>query len=154
MKYSLIILAILISTFICPVQSYSYGDKKTHPAITNKALEKSQLNDYLINHLGMEKGLISIANTKGKTIMDLIKTGSTNEDLLFRAFNHFYDPLKGSPLDSEGGLDDTFLGWPVKGIPNPYWAFTNDKPCDCLNPFNDNNCNEFTWKLSDRKIQG
>ncbi|HEY9162177.1 MAG TPA: hypothetical protein VIS94_13960, partial [Desulfomonilia bacterium] len=118
MKYSLIILAILISTFICPVQSYSYGDKKTHPAITENALYKSKTDTYFKSYLGMNNGLDSITGINGKTIMDLIKTGSTNEDLLFRAYNHFYDPLKGSPLENNGGLDDTFLGIPVKGIPN------------------------------------
>jgi hypothetical protein len=148
MKYRFFIIFFIIS--ILPGSAYTYGDKKTHTELTKIAINKSVLvaQEYLKNYLGI------INDTDRETVILKIMQGSTNEDLLVRGFNHFYDPLKGGPLENKGGLDDTFLGWPVKGIPNPYWAFTNDKPCECLNPFNDNNCNEFTWKLSDRKIQG
>jgi len=150
MKLRLILLLIIVFNFMGYGNVYSYGDKRTHTALTKEAIIKSYIENYLTDILGFYEGINHEHNSQ--KIIDMIMQGSTNEDLLFRAYNHFYDPLKGSPLENNGGLDDTFLGIPVKGIPNPYWAFTNDKPCDCLNPFNDNDCNEFTWKLARDKF--
>jgi hypothetical protein len=76
---------------------FAYDDKVTHPDITERALQVSQLEQYLINNLGFKDGFETKfpSVNPNDAIIDLISKGSTDEDTpMCRASNHFHDPTK------------------------------------------------------------
>jgi hypothetical protein len=83
-------------------QGFCFDDEKTHPEITDNAINASNLQTYLVNYLGFPSGYKS--NIYGpsrrnlfqyQTIMKWLQTGSTDEDALSmcRASNHFHNPI-------------------------------------------------------------
>ncbi len=74
----------------------AYDDQISHPRITVKAVENSDLENYLINYLGFKQGLDELFQYNNTTnrVVELIKIGSTYEDdPMCRASNHFHNPL-------------------------------------------------------------
>ncbi len=133
--------------------SFAYDDILTHPAITKVAIEQSNLRDFLINNLGISEGIEKTYD--GKMIMKLLQLGSTNEDLAFRAFNHFWNPIHNEGLDDEGW--GWVFGWiPIwyhfTGLPNIDWAMgeaqdgTRLDDCGEGDHSKDHNCNDYSWK--------
>ncbi len=109
---------------------FAFGNKKTHPALTEKAVAASVLDDYLKTELGideginaefqydiemydayikrrMEKGKVENPDNPSRTILKWIKAGSAIEDeddsLLWsiRARHHFHDPIHNAGLDNK-----------------------------------------------------
>ncbi|MFA4829003.1 MAG: hypothetical protein WC855_13915, partial [Thermodesulfovibrionales bacterium] len=73
----------------------AYDDVNTHPLLTDTAVKKSVLKNYLFQNIGEDflKNYDTVIN--GRKILDWIKKGSTDEDSpMCRAANHFHDPLK------------------------------------------------------------
>lgn len=109
---------------------FAFGNKKTHPALTEKAVAASVLDDYLKTELDideginaefqynvemynayikrrMEKGKVENPDNPSRTILKWIKAGSAIEDeddsLLWsiRARHHFHDPIHNAGLDNK-----------------------------------------------------
>ena len=106
------ILLILVIAILFPMKGYTWNDEITHPNITKKAVQFSNIDAYLQNDLGFIKsedpnrpGTLF----KGKYVTELIQKGSELEDdPMCRAGNHFHNPLKDWGIS---GLTDTW--WPV-----------------------------------------
>jgi hypothetical protein len=101
-----------------PSITAGYDDQITHPAITEKAAtsDVSNLNDYLKTSLGFEQGFDSRfpSNSQDpkKSALELLKTGSTDEDSpACRASNHFHDPLE---TWDQSGMSDEPLWLDIK----------------------------------------
>ena len=107
------------------IPAYAYIDKKTHPKITEEAVKKSGLNNFLKEYLEIPDGteheftneeLTQLFPGKiTKSVMEWLRFGSEYEDVGDRALNHFYDPLRNTGLD-----DKTYwiiLGWLKLPIP-------------------------------------
>ena len=107
---------IFIFSLLC-MRSYAYDSNLLHPNINKEAVFHSDnLQRQLIN-LGYTKGLedkLSIVTSydtasKRFQMFDFFRTGGTKEDKpIWRAFNHFHDPL---------------LSWKKAGLKN--WSFTS-----------------------------
>ena len=75
-----------------------YDDQATHPQITEIAIRNApNLNTYMKTSLGFEKGISSHLPSNSQnpktTALELLKTGSTDEDSpMCRAANHFHNP--------------------------------------------------------------
>ena len=94
-KKMLMIMASLM-IFLFAINAFAYDDKKTHPALTEYAIEKSGLNDYLKEIIGISEGIKKSYN--GKTIVELLQGGSTNEDVSPGADDYIIDadyPVEG-----------------------------------------------------------
>jgi len=73
--------------------SYGFDNEVTHRDITKKAIDYSNLNDYLKNNLGLTSGIESVLN--GNSIEKWLREGSYLEDSpICRPSNHFHNPLK------------------------------------------------------------
>lgn len=117
-------------TLVTCTCSYGFGNKATHPALTEKAIAASVLDDYLRTELGIDEGInaefqynvemydayIKQRMVKGgvenpynptRTILKWIKAGSNIEDedisLLksIRSRHHFHDPIHNAGLDNK-----------------------------------------------------
>ncbi|MFA7061457.1 MAG: hypothetical protein WC156_11660, partial [Pedobacter sp.] len=94
------IFAFIILHYICfSPYAYCFDDKITHPDITERAITKSYLNNYIVNSLGITEGIEKQITTylfpTSQTILEWLKKGSKDEDSpTCRAANHFHDPLK------------------------------------------------------------
>src|SRR3990167_9026082 len=112
MKGKIIFLNIVFALCLS-YSTFAFDDVDTHPRITNKAIENTNLDNYLIQNLGLKDGLKSKLPSGGKdSIVDWLKKGSTEEDSpLCRASNHFHNPLKA--WDQSGVSDQPSLisGW-------------------------------------------
>ena len=93
MKYIVIIITSLI--LFCPVIAGAFDNKETHKLITTKAADNPILENYLVQTLGFNNGLqTKIQPDKKNTILELLQTGSKDEDIpVCRAANHFHNPL-------------------------------------------------------------
>ena len=95
LKYfvSLIIVCVGYSTI-----SFAYDNKKTHPSLTEKAVEHAEeSNTFLKEQLGFTRGYTQFLSNgiKNRKITDWLQDGSKEEDEpACRAANHFHDPLK------------------------------------------------------------
>lgn len=127
-------------------QVFGYDEKYTHPQITNKAINQSNLNTYLIRYLNNNDGIKTLYGSKN--IVKLIESGSTNEDAsLKRSENHFWNPLKNE------GLDDWSFGLHFTGYSNRDWTLGydigNGNPifaCDSGDNFDSSTCNDYSWR--------
>lgn len=89
--FVILILLTLLKSFPC----YGYEDKVTHPALTMKALESSNLKIYLMQNYGFQfqDGFESMVN--GQRIRTWLTQGSTAEDaIICRRSTHFLNPLR------------------------------------------------------------
>lgn len=128
---------LIVVFIICMFSNaYCFDDQKTHPDITERAIARSNLNNYLINSLGFKEGTkteLRGYNFLGwpieKEILEWIRKGSTDEDdPTCRAANHFHDPLKAwtdsyvtdSPAIIQAWCRDTAPVWPQYS--NITWA--------------------------------
>ncbi len=82
----------------------AFDNEMTHPDITENAINNSNLENYLIQNFGYAEGLkTKFPLNSGKTILYLLRKGSTDEDSdtpdsfsflpQCRAVNHFHNPL-------------------------------------------------------------
>jgi hypothetical protein len=155
LKCYLLILFIII---FCPIIGYSYNDIKTHREITDVAIQKyEESNDYFKKVLGFKEGTNEPLN--GSTVTKIIQDGAEYEDLEYRAYNHFYNPINGTGLDdypfpivwwgsaSVIGKLITCKRYLTVGIPALVWAMETDcrACCDESNPSEDDDCNQYSW---------
>ncbi|MFH1672418.1 MAG: hypothetical protein ABIF87_03185 [Pseudomonadota bacterium] len=71
----------------------AFDNESTHRDLTEAAVEKSNLNYYVTEHLNLANGIDTSINDK--KIMKWLKDGSILEDVpQCRASNHFHNPLK------------------------------------------------------------
>lgn len=129
---------VILFVFYCN-SIFAYDEEFAHPYITQTAINKSNLENSLTQYLGINEGLRK--SYDGKSIVQLIQTGSSNEDLSSRARNHFWNPWRGE------GLNDL-----ITGLPNPDWAMGYDGnggplyQCDSGNHWSDSSCNDYSWR--------
>ena len=76
---------------------FAWSVKGTHEKITENAINKSILDLYLKNNIGLINGILEPYN--GSSIKKLVMVGSNNEDIPTRALNHFWNPLRNEGLD-------------------------------------------------------
>lgn len=140
------LLLIMVAMLLFSQKSlHAYDDAKTHPDITQASIDKSRLNDFLIYNLGILEG--KNKTYYGRTITDLLESGSTNEDHpLNRAQNHFWNPINNT------GLGDIF-----EGKPNRDWAMGRDGNWNPIYDCQDDNdycswtgcsCNAYSWRVA------
>lgn len=138
------ILVVMMCLVLMNFNASAYDEKITHPYITDAAIGRSILNNYLKSYLGIPNGILK--EYYGISISDLIKTGSTNEDVSSRPCNHFWNPLK------DEGLDEYYIIH-FTGEPNRNWALgyevnTGNPLYSC--PSGDNStsssCNDYSWR--------
>lgn len=140
-SFSFILIVFLL--FHGPESMDAYDDKVTHPDLTRIATDKSNLDQYLMN-IGYPKGVDT--SYGGKTIVDLLKQGSTHEDTTPRAYNHFYNPI------TDSGLDDEVLFWEFTGESSLDWArgYSDAGNLDDCEPveysFSNHQCNAYAWR--------
>ena len=100
--------------------SDAYDDKTTHRQINEYSANQPNLNDILINRIGLKDGIEE--EIKGKNIRNWIKNGGENEDATissdgagFRYRKHFHDPLvedwDSSGLSGTAGAFESALLW-------------------------------------------
>jgi hypothetical protein len=146
MRKQILILIVFSVTFLLSFQGlYAFENKRTHPAITEKAAAASTIDGYLKTQLGLSAGLSTqlywnfpadiekrmtindkVEPTKTKTVLDWLKAGSSIEDEdghkhPARPRHHFYDPTRNAGLNNK----DDNPNW--QGAPNiwpPYFDLT------------------------------
>jgi hypothetical protein len=87
--------SLLISCFIIllPINGITYDSDNVHPEINEKASRQAMNLEKILKDLGFNKGVDSIVNNK--EIYKWFREGGTKEDSpIWRANNHFHDPLK------------------------------------------------------------
>ena len=135
-----IIFCLAISFCLCE-NLYAFGNKLTHPALTNKAVgtgnSAAKIDDYLKNELGLDNGMATElewnfpseikerikegkedSNKKTRTVLEWLKTGSNIEDedgrqIPWRPRHHFHDPNR-----EDAALDNhtDHPGWDAPGL--------------------------------------
>lgn len=113
------ILTLVILSKSCLV--FGYDDEKTHPALTEKAINISLLktSKFLSNNFGdiFPKDLDS--NIINKSVVEYLMEGSQREDSPnCRAASHFLNPLK---LWADAGVSDSNKS--LLGIGTDAWCF-------------------------------
>jgi len=99
------IIVFFVTIFIAS-NAYSFDNEITHRDITQKAVENSNLNDYLITNLELKSGVET--TVIGRSILRWLREGSYLEDSpLCRASNHFHNPLK--PWDQSYMSDEPWF---------------------------------------------
>ncbi len=114
--YCLTILMLLQTTVI-----FAFDNKQSHPFLTKKAVENSQLKSFLEHQLFITDGYNSALQTTlaEKSILEWLQKGSEEEDdPACRAANHFHNPLK---------------LWSVAGLTDTVWVI--DRWCDVSSPY-------------------
>ncbi len=122
--YTLLFLVVLMGSI---EDSYAWGNKSTHPAITKRAgnSDAAQIDNYLKTQLGFSQGLSTQLHwdfpedvrerlSKGqanpeittRSVLDWLGAGSTIEDedgrwKPIRPRHHFHDPIRNSGLDNQ-----------------------------------------------------
>ena len=94
--------------------AYAYDNVTTHKKVTEKAVDNSQLRNYLKQNFGYASGYEE--KIRGKRIIDWLIEGSYLEDILAcRASNHFHNPLlpwgQSYMTDQPGWIDEACLDW-------------------------------------------
>jgi hypothetical protein len=104
----------------------AYDDKDTHPRITERAARDAEFENYLVENLGLRRGLETrLPENSEKSVLYWLRKGATDEDSpMCRSSNHFHDPLK---TWSESGMTD-----------DPWWL---DLKCHNWKPWFSN----ITW---------
>ncbi|MDH4226279.1 MAG: hypothetical protein OEV59_00795 [Deltaproteobacteria bacterium] len=92
-KRVLIFFAAILLTLCTSKISWCYDDEKTHPEMTKKAVQGSQLDSYLKDNFDNIFSLGFDSVVFNKSVIDWLRDGSTAEDSpLCRASNHFHNP--------------------------------------------------------------
>ncbi len=123
-KILIIMLALSIFLSVCE-KLYGWGNKKTHPALTDKAISASLIDGFLKTQLGLDDGISTELNwdfptdikkrikegeanpdKTTRTILEWTKIGSTIEDedgskYPRRARHHFHDSKRNAGLDNK-----------------------------------------------------
>lgn len=146
----------------------AYSDKLTHPMLTEEAVNKSHLEEY-IKRMGFTSKQQVLTNNnyiemskrgRTKSILQWLADGSEFEDVGSRAKNHFYNPIR-----NEGLYELIWLlggaGWirpffpvpiPFTGFPNKNWAAGYDDNggseyiCDPGDNFRNETCNDYSYR--------
>ena len=102
----------MVAWIIFPIANGWAWEVKTHKEITEQAIKivEADLNDYLINNLGLENGLN--ASVTGGTPQKLMELGSRKEDDSGRFVRHFHEPLFNVGLL---GFDSA-INWALRAI--------------------------------------
>jgi hypothetical protein len=162
MKMPKFILSIILIVLI-PSISTAYNDIRTHKYITEVSIKevppaKSVFQNYLFYILGFKNDIRE--NINGKQIGERIKDGAYHEDLGYRGYNHFYNPLNSEGLDdwpwplfrSYDGIQTRLnlcgSDYLLTGIPALKWAMGTGcrQCCTSSNKSEDDNCNDYSWQ--------
>ena len=123
---------------------YAHDNIIVHPAITEIAVGKSNIDQYIKDNLNLKNGLKTTLQPVGnQTVLYLLSKGSIDEDIpLCRAGNHFHDPLKSwdaaAMCDSPWWINTYCIFW------SPYysdvtWATGFTAPTSTPIPYNPGN---------------
>lgn len=95
--------SVVMGLLLWTSSAWAWNDSLTHPALTQRAISASAIDDYMRNQLNLADGLDT--NLDGMIARQIIELGSKLEDdPSCRASNHFHNPY----LDwQEAGLTDT-----------------------------------------------
>ena len=132
-KYTTLLLVLGLFNFL-----YAWENKKTHPAVTSKAIETSIIDDYLKTQVGLTNGISTQLywnfpqniktridrgeanpNKTTRSISEWLWVGSIIEDedgrriAPWRPRHHFYDPTRNAGLDNHTDHPD----WDA-----PFWS--------------------------------
>lgn len=89
-----------------PIKGIAYDSDNVHPKVNEEASKQSINLGAVLKNLGFEKGVNSIVNNQ--EIYKWFREGGIKEDSpIYRANNHFHDPLK---LWNSAGLSGNWLG--------------------------------------------
>jgi len=168
MKIRILIVTIFLGTCLGLCERiYAWGNKKTHPAITDKTVGASVINDYLRTQLSLSDGVSTelywdfpsdikerLKAGKAKpdqttrTILEWMMAGSNIEDMTLRqarSRHHFHDPTRNAGLDNKTDHPD-WWGVPTMGSPFDLtgesalvWAIQGTAP-------NEPTINEHSWQ--------
>ncbi len=108
--------------------SLAYDDKKTHPSLTDNAIERSILKTgkFLSKNLGDEFLNETESTIYGKKIITWLEEGSTEEDTPdCRAASHFLNPLKDWDLAGLSDTNETIKGFFTNSICFSYAPFSS-----------------------------
>lgn len=108
-------LSVLI-VFVAANNVAAYEDKITHPALTKKATENTQLDLYLKNQLGLSDGVSTIFTLYNPTmnILALLQQGSKDEDKeRCRRANHMHNPMNWISWNDSYMSDEPSWWWPI-----------------------------------------
>jgi len=129
---------------------YAHDNISIHPAITEIAVGKSNIDQYLKDNLNLKDGLkTTLQPVENQTVLYLLSKGSTAEDSpMCRASNHFHDPLKS--WDVSGRSDNSFViglinqycnlqSWPSPYYSDITWSTGLTAPISTPIPYNPDN---------------
>jgi hypothetical protein len=148
-KSAVKLIFILLLCGLITKNSLAWENKLTHPAITEKAIERSVLNDFLNNQLGLNDGLETQLELTGQfqnnintrvaqepefewdnktkvSILEWLRRGSSLEDVPNpRARHHFHDPIRNAGLNNSDANQKVLnLIWLFSKLLYPdYWGF-------------------------------
>jgi len=128
---------IIIMLTLMPLNALCY-EINVHKRIADKAIESSNIGQYLLNNLGIQlfKDKFKADIIYNYTAQEWIDAGSQWEDadLATRWLNHFYDPKTGNGLSISGTvLGQSSLVWGKDYYANLWsWKWTRDAYYDAL----------------------
>jgi len=97
---------ILCHAVLCSQTLFAFNDKVTHPHLTDSAIKKANLDEFLKESLDWEEGINTVLEQK--TVVKWLESGAELEDHpACRASNHFHDPLMGD--------------WTMSGLTDTHW---------------------------------
>src|SRR4026208_893164 len=106
----------------CSASAY---EVETHAPISEIAGVKSQVEDILKNHIGLNGGLSTVAERL--RLISWLGAGAKREDNLLRLLNHFHNPLAGwSQAGLLGSVGQSSVLWGQnlsQGVPG--WSWTD-----------------------------
>ncbi|MCJ7728698.1 MAG: hypothetical protein MUO27_02285 [Sedimentisphaerales bacterium] len=136
MKRRNLVLMVFSVVFMLPLQGlYAFDNKKTHPALTDKAAAASTIDDYLKTQIRLNEGINTrlsynfpseiqerimraqwLPEKTQRTMLEWLKVGSAIEDEdgdkhPIRARHHFYDPNRNAGLNNKDD-NPNWHGWP------------------------------------------
>ena len=158
MRRWILVLMVFSVVFVLSAHNlYAFENVKTHPAMTERAVTASTIDNYLKTQIGLNDGIntqlsynfpleIQIRINRAKwdggkttrTLLEWLKVGSAIEDTdlypvqPIRPRHHFYDPTRNSGLNNKDDNPD-WKGWPetamgLKGGSALIWAVNGTAP--------------------------
>ncbi|HEX6474939.1 MAG TPA: hypothetical protein VF114_07640, partial [Candidatus Limnocylindria bacterium] len=127
--------ALFIAQLVFLTVAASAYEIETHALISEFAGPRSQADDILKNHLGVNEGLSRIA--QGFSLGFWLGEGSKREDNVLRLLNHFHNPLASgwSQAGLLASIGQSSVVWAQntgQGFPGWSWADVRQRYFDAL----------------------
>jgi hypothetical protein len=127
--------ALFIAQMSLATASVGAYEIETHALISEIAGPRSQTDDILQNHIGVNEGLSKIA--QGFTLAFWLSEGSRREDNVLRLLNHFHNPLATgwSQAGLLGSIGQSSIVWAqntAQGFPGWSWTEVRQRYLDAL----------------------